>query len=377
MECKGKAYHGLGALSSLKEILRDEKSEHVFLVTGRNSYVVSGAEKTIEGIFKDLDIIPKRFTGFSPNPRYDQVKDGLAQFRTIPYDTIIAVGGGSAIDVAKAVKLHYLERNPDTKIPLVAVPTTIGSGSEATHFIVYYKDGKKQSLGKPNETLPDYVILDPKLTYSLPKEVAAASGMDALSQALESLWSIHSTEKSDFWAQVAITKTLKNLKRAVNATGREMEEARAEMQIAANYAGMAINITRTTACHSIAYPLTSMFGIAHGHACALTLGSMFVYNSEPEKHEINDARGTDFVIKRMQKLKPLFGVGIYDSSQKVREKIEELMVSIGLEVKLSRLGIDKSHIQKIVEGSFSPERMANNPRKLNRASVRQILQNIL
>jgi alcohol dehydrogenase class IV len=156
--------------------------------------------------------------------------------------------------------------------PLIAIPTTSGTGTEATCFAVVYIDKTKYSL-KHSSILPDYTIIDPTLTHAMPPLVTAATGMDALAQAIESYWGVKSTHESQAYAREAITLTLAYLKAAC----QNEVEARDAMSRAANLAGKAINLTETTACHAVSYPITSYFNVPHGHAVALTLASMFGY----------------------------------------------------------------------------------------------------
>ena len=158
----------------------------------------------------------------------------------------------------------------------MCIPTTAGTGSEATHFAVIYVDGKKKSIAS-QQLLPDVVILDPQLTDNMPAYVSACSGFDALSQAIESYWSRAATPLSQLYAAMAIEVLLVELPQAVNSNSRL---ARDKMQMAANWAGKAINISKTTAPHAMSYVITQEFGIPHGHAVALTLGKFFTLHEK-------------------------------------------------------------------------------------------------
>lgn len=224
--------------------------------------------------------------------------------------------GGSVIDVAKAVNIlnanpgdpvGYIEKRKEIKHKgkvIVVIPTTAGSGSEATHFIVFYMGKIKCSLGHKEFTLPDYAVVDSTLTRSLPPYQTASTGMDALGQAVESYWGIYSTDKSKKYARDAIEIIMGNLQEAVNNPTLKSREAMAK---GANMAGKAIDITRTTACHAIAYPITSYFGVSHGHAVGLTIPSILVYNSEVSEEDVLDKRGVEYVRKTIKDLSNLLG----------------------------------------------------------------------
>jgi len=362
-------FFGLNSIDNLKKILKTENTKNVFLVTGKSSYETCFAKQKLEGFLKNIGVGWQRFSDFTPNPKIKEIEIGLSMFRKSgPYDMIIGIGGGSAIDVAKSIKNQVF--SDYEKLPLVAIPTTAGSGSEATYFIVSYKGRKKLSKGNPDITYPDYTIIDPQFTLSLPKNIAASTGLDALSQAVEAYWSISSTQESKEFAKEAIGLLIRNLEGAINNPTGENKE---NVMKAANLAGKAINISKTTACHSVAYPITSYFNIPHGHATALTLGEMLVYNSQVKDNDCLDKRGADYVKQITNELCSLLGK---PTPEQAREKINELIQSIGLKTKFSELGLKKSDIEIILENGFAPERVKNNPRLLTEDNLSDILYRI-
>ncbi|MDD5193382.1 MAG: phosphonoacetaldehyde reductase [Candidatus Nanoarchaeia archaeon] len=361
-----KEFFGFGSISHLVEILRLEKSQKVFLVTGKASYESCGAKKAIES---RLSVPFFRFSDFSPNPKFEEIQKGYEEFRQGDYDFIMGVGGGSAIDVAKAIKMFNYDES-GKKVPLVAIPTTAGSGSEATHFIVYYRGKEKQSQGSLNLTLPDYAIIDPEFILKLPSKISAETGLDALSQAVESFWSVNSTEESRVYASQAIRLLNENLKVSVNNPNMQSKQA---VMRAANLAGKAINLSKTTACHAVAYPITSYFGVAHGHAAALTLGEMFIFNSFVTNEDCSDSRGADYVKDIIKELAKLFG---FLTAEETNKYLSSLMIDLGLETRLSNLGINREGIETIIKNGFTPERVKNNPRVLREEDLRAMLTRI-
>lgn len=377
-------YMGAGSIGRLRDILALEKPQKIFMVQGKSSYQSSGAQEKIEPLLS-----PYRtayFSDFSANPKIEDIRKGMQQFRKEEYDLVLAVGGGSVLDMAKAINILSAQTEEPEKYirselplqkkgkPLIAIPTTSGTGSEATHFLVAYIGKQKYSLAHPKFILPDHVILDPILTVNLPPKTTASTGMDALAQAVESYWSVHSTEESREYAHKAIPLILKNLPTAVN---HPSFESRAAMMQAANLAGKAINISFTTACHAISYPLTSYFNVPHGQAVALTLGDLFVYNSHADSNTTDDCidpRGKEHLHKIMQELTSLFQV---HSAEEAKQKIQHLLAEIGLETRLSALGITAPEdIDCIIEHGFNPQRAGNNPRKLTPEALRKILENL-
>ena len=381
---KQKEYFGVGSISKLVKILEIEKAKRIFLVTGRDSYISSGAEEAINELLQGIEV--KRFFDFETNPKLEDIERGIVEFRKFDPDVVVAVGGGSVMDVAKALSfLGVQEVEPsklifglvdstsldqERKIPLIAIPTTAGSGSEATHFAVVYAGNEKHSLAH-EWVLPDYAIVDPNLTLNLPARITAVTGMDALCQAIEAYWSVNSTDESKMYSEEAIKLILESLLPAVN---NPTLIHRNSMSKAANLAGKAINIAKTTACHAVAYPMTSYFGIDHGHAVGLTLGSMLEYNSRVSEDDLQDSRGVKYVQETIKKISRLLGVS---DAEEGKSRIEKLMKDIGLETRLSELGLRKKDLQVIVEHGFNPGRVKNNPRVLTKEELERMLTAIV
>ena len=376
-----KEYVGSGCLVQLKEVLEVEKPSSIFLVTGKKSFHRSGAQRAIEPLLSNYKVTI--FSDFSVNPHIGDVKKGITLHQQAQCDLVIAVGGGSVIDAAKSINFlaaqpgeaeKYIkkERNPVHKPQtFVAIPTTAGTGSEATHFAVVYIGKTKYSLAHQEWMLPEYVFLDPTLTLDLPTYITASTGIDVLCQAVESYWSTQSTEESKEFAREAIGMVLNNLVEAVNNPSLQSREA---MLLAANLAGKAINISKTTACHSVSYPMTSYFGVSHGHACALTLAEMCLYNSDVTDNDCLDKRGAVYVKSILSELCGLFQV---ESIEGMQQKINKIMDQIGLTRKLQDLHISASeHHDVIVANGFNPERVKNNPRELTEKALREMLRRI-
>nr|WP_024858899.1 phosphonoacetaldehyde reductase [Ruminococcus albus] len=228
-----------------------------------------------------LSIKVIRFSDFEPNPKYESVVNGVELFHNENCELIAVVGGGSAIDVAKCIKLYsnmdssknYLKQEiVPNDITLFAVPTTAGTGSEATRYAVIYYNGEKQSVTSES-CIPSTVLFDPSVLKTLPMYQKKATMMDAFCHAIESFWSVNSTDESKQYSKEAIQLILAN----IDSYLANDETANANMLKAANIAGKAINITQTTAGHAMCYKLTSLFGIAHGHAAALCDKVLFPY----------------------------------------------------------------------------------------------------
>ena len=369
---------GRGSLSGLSEVVGRLDPERVLLVIDEQAYTASGASVLVDNILKDRASV--RFSDFEPNPRLESIERGLAVFRNQPCDAVIALGGGTAIDTAKLigvaaasdVSCRELVDHPDRltdRLPLVAIPTTAGTGSEATHFAVVYIDGLKHSIAHPL-VRPDIAIVDPDLTHNLPPSITAHTGLDALCQAVESLWSVRSTAASRRMASHALALSSSNIETVVKVP---TAEARSAMSEAAHFAGKAINISFTTGAHAVSYKLTSDFDVPHGLAVALTLGGWMRYNDAVTGRDCLDPRGVDHVRTSLGTIARGLDAG---SMRGAADRLDALLRSIECPNRLSEVGVGPDDLDSLVE-SVNAHRLSNNPRRVTPESLRQLLNESL
>ena len=370
---------GRGISANIPKVISSWQFEKILLVTGKNSYLNCGAKSDFDQILKPFSVI--EFNSFSPNPTYQEVEAGARLCQEQRCDLIIAVGGGSAIDVAKSInafqanfeeRLQILKGTKKTEgniLPLIAVPTTAGTGSEATHFSVIYLDSIKYSLASP-ALLPTLSVLNPSYTDKLPAYITACTGFDALCQAIESYWSVNATPESQSFSQKAISTLIKRLPEAVNKPNNEVREA---IMIAANFAGKAINITKTTAPHALSYSITSVHNIPHGHAVALTLGAFFSHHQQAEGNQLRTGMTKAAFEENCQMLYKLLEVTSGDDACR---KWYQIMNECRLEFHLKNLGIDNDNKKKFIISQVNHERLGNHPVILNPDNLLNILNNI-
>ena len=264
-------------INKLPLVLNESGSKKLFIVTGSRSY----QSLNFRDMIKSLDIDKVYFTEFTSNPLYEQISKGIELFKSEDCDGILAIGGGSPMDVAKCIKLAVLAKEGNdaiipplvntcveidgTKIPFIAIPTTAGTGSESTHNAVMYYEGAKQTVTNDG-ILPDYVFLEPSVLKSLSQYQKKCTMMDALCQGIESWWSVNSTEESYEYSRKTIELIMQNWEKYIFEND---DQAAANVMLGANYSGRAINITQTTAAHAMSYKITSLYGFPHGHAVAV------------------------------------------------------------------------------------------------------------
>lgn len=367
---------GEGCINNIQSIVDFLDVKTIMIVTGRRAFSLSGAEKLLREQLKDRKVI--LFNNFQSRAIPRDIQRGIDLLKINAIDLIIAIGGGSVIDFAKLVNIVAAQQNVElidiiensnlinTKgLPLIAIPTTSGSGSQSTHFAVAYVGHKKYSVAH-SYIMPDYVIVDPALSYSVPKNIAASSAMDALSQAVESYWSLKSTKESQNYAKKSIKLILRNIDLAIN---KKDKKAIQSLSLAAHLAGKAINISKTTAAHAISYPITTHLNIPHGHAVALTLGRFFVLNSKYSANQLNDIRGIDYFDSIIKELFDLFDCS---GSEKTSRKWYQIMANIGLETDLKSIFSEKNIDYDLIENDINLERLNNNPVKVNSTQIKDL-----
>ena len=243
----------------LLQVLGEQHVTSLLLVCGNSMTQMERPWRFFQQL-PEHGITVTRFSQFSPNPEVQAVERGKKVLRKEGSTAICAVGGGSALDVAKGIRIAT-----DTPL-LVAIPTTAGSGSEATPYAVLYRDGQKESIAQDG-CVPDYVLLDPSVLNTLPLYQRKATMLDALCHCVESMWSVHATPASWALSREGIQLFWQHYRGYL----ANILADNVGMQQAAFLGGQAIAITQTTAAHAMSYQLTMRYGISHGHAAGLCL----------------------------------------------------------------------------------------------------------
>lgn len=333
--------------------------KNVMLVRGCRSYFENGSSALMEEALKDKSTT--EFFDFSTNPKMQDVERGVECLKSADTEAIVAIGGGSVIDMAKLIR--HFSHHP--QIPLYALPTTAGTGAEVTPFAVCYIEGKKNSIGD-SAMLPTEYCLVPTLTEHNPPYLTACTGFDALAQAIEAYWNLHATAQSDQYAMNAIRHIFPILESVVNGCA-DTPEHREQLLIGANLAGKAISITRTTVPHALSYTLTSKYGYPHGHAVALTFPFYLNYyvNAMPE-----DYQGKDFTTYKIKCNKLLSALRIKNSA--ICQK------TFGIFLKNIGLSFDKfrNFDDDIVAAGLNLERAKNSPCRLTHEIIIRSIKSI-
>ena len=347
--------------NEIEKYLNDNSYSNILVVCS-HSFYKGNLYKKLESLNKNIIYFDK----FIPNPTYESVVEGVKVFRENNCDSIIAVGGGSAIDVAKCIKLFANMSDEDlylnqeivpNDIKLLAVPTTAGTGSEATHFAVIYYKGEKKSIAHLS-SIPEAVLFDSSCLKTLPIYQKKATVMDAYSHAIESLWSVNSTDESKKYSKEAIELIRDNIDNYL-----ENDEETFELILkAANVAGRAINISKTTAGHAMCYKLTSLYGIAHGHAAMLVNSELLPFMME-NLDKCSDKRGRAYLDNIFHDLANYLNISYSELSDYFRKLLHKY--------DLYDVSVNDDDIDTLVN-SVNVERLSNNPVKLDNNDIRKI-----
>ena len=347
-------------IDKLPQILKDVNCKKLFLVVDSSFPFLN-----VKGVIEALDVEKVSFSDFTPNPLYEQVCKGIDLIKVEECDTILVVGGGSAIDVAKCIKLAVLAKEGNdaiipplvntrvqidgTLLPFIAIPTTAGTGSESTHNAVMYYEGSKQTVTNDG-VLPDYALLEPSVLKTLPLYQKKCTMMDALCQGIESWWSINSTEESYEYSRKTIELIMQNWEKYIFEND---DKAAVNIMLGANYGGRAINITQTTAAHAMSYKITSLYGLPHGHAVACCLPFIWKYMVS-HINNTTDSRGTGHLKIIFSMIATAIGC---NSIEEAIDKFKVMMVKMELKQPI----LKSPEELKILAESVNPVRLKNNP----------------
>ena len=319
---------------------------------------------------------------FEKKGKYSSIKiidHGAELVRKNQYGLVLGIGGGSAMDTAKCMAIlgtnpgsinEYLKKGKSLElkgIPLILIPTTAGTGSEVTRWATVWdlgEDFKKYSLSDI-KMFAKASLVDPALLLKLPPRMSAMTGLDALSQAIEAYWSKNHNLISDEFALKAIQLILENITKMFHEPTNLTY--RTNMALGSMLSGLAFSNTKTTAVHSVSYPMTLHFNIPHGLACALTLGEFLKYNA------IECSENTKEAPTRIATIVSLFKT---ENVEEAAHELTDMMEKMNLETKLSQFNIDENGIEKIIAEGFTPDRVKHNPRLVTKDALRNILHNI-
>lgn len=365
----GRIQFGNGVSANVGRKVKELGGTKVFLVTDETMQKIGTSEK-IEKVLTGAGLTVTTFAQVEPEPSVETVDKAVALAKEHGCDVVVGLGGGSCMDVGKAVSVLVRNEGSAGKyqglglvknkgIPKIVIPTTAGTGSEATFTAVLIRlsDGVKGGIND-DKLYVDAAFLDPELTMSLPPSMTANSGMDAFAHAMESYTSVQASPFSELFSVAAMKRIGKYLRRAV-LNGHDME-ARSEMLLASFLAGQGLALAGVTACHALSYPLGGMFHVSHGLSNALLLPYVARYNAlaAPEKF----AKVTEFLGGSTDSMT------LRDAALSAAGLLDQMIDDIGVPHKMSELGknIKPENFPEMAQKAMAVSRpMANNPRPMD------------
>ena len=360
------SYFGAGCRESIAIEAARRGFKKAFFVTDKDLIRFKVADKVIE-VFEKNNIPYEIYSDVKANPTIANVQNGVAAFTASGADFIVALGGGSAIDTAKGIGIVFnnpefadvksLEGVADTKkkaVPTFALPTTAGTAAEVTiNYVIIDEDAKKKMVCVDPNDIPAVAIVDPELMYSMPKGLTAATGMDALTHAIESYITPGAWVISDMLELKAIEMIASNLKAAVDNGSDPV--AREAMSQAQYIAGMGFSNVGLGIVHSMAHPLGAHYDTPHGVANALLLPYVMEYNAEspaaPKYIQIAKAMGVN-----------TDGMTEAEGVKAAVEAVKQLSLSIGIPQKLNEIGVRKEDLHTLAVDAFNDVCTGGNPR---------------
>jgi len=378
-ECRTRIAFGNGLFGRLGEIVASMGIERTFVVVDAG-LAESGVLNEALALLRKADIEAEGFGQVQPNVPLKNVEQGVKAAGDQDWEMVVAIGGGSSIDFGKAISILLTNpgdlrdyagwyRVPGEPLPVVAIPTTAGTGAEVTGVVVVSdpESHAKFSL-LTDKVIPKVAILDPLLTISLPKQVTVACGMDALVHAIESFTNNFMNPVGSHLAGLSIKIISSNLERVVEHP--EDKDRRYQMLLGSLLAGLAFKDKGLGLGHAMSYPLTGLFGMSHGIANAILLPVVMEYNSE-------------YCLGEMAEVGTLLGSPSAEAQKKVKYavgRIEELLHKLEIPTSISGWGASEKNIDDMVADTFREGRkplLSSNPRKPNRSEVRELFRKLL
>ena len=375
----GRVVAGPGSIDSLGEIVADFAAKNVLIISDKGvagAGLIARPQALLEAAGASVRLIDNT----PPEPDVNQVEAILDAARGTAWDLVIGIGGGSAMDVAKIVAVmlandvklrDLLNKAPIARrgIPTVMVPTTAGTGSEATpnSIILVPEDELKVGIVSP-KLMPDCVILDPQMTLGLPPAITASTGMDALTHAIE----CYTSKKGNPFSEMIALKAIRLIARSIREAFRNGKnlDARHDMLLGAFYGGMSIATSSTTAVHALAYPLGGKYRIAHGISNAILLPYVMQFNRVG-----NAAKFRDIAVAMDL---DLAAGSDEDAAQAVIDALYALNRDLEIPSDLKRWNITNADLDTLVEGAAKVTRLLdNNPRPMTKDDIRAIYRQLL
>lgn len=363
--------YGLGAVNQLRSIIDEQGFKNVLIVTDKG-IVNAGLVSRVTDQLKEINY--EIFDECLPNPTVANCENALEMLRKMNAELVVAIGGGSSIDVGKAVCLlatnggsiveyEGIDKFSNDLLPLLAIPTTAGTASEVTTFTVITDEKRQYKLTVGGVKIaPRWALVDPEMTISLPKHITAATGLDALVHAIESYTSKLANPITKALAREAIRKISSSLRQAVYSG--DNINARDNMLMGSLLAGLAFNNTRLGNCHALSHPVSAIYGVPHGVANSILIPHVMEFNSYAVPELFSD------IAEDMGENTK--GLTLMERAFLAVESVKKLSVDIGIPTSFREFNVKESSIDKMAEDAMLSGNILVNPRKTTLEDVKEL-----
>jgi len=373
------SYHGKGAIAAIPTEFHARNFKKAVVITDKELHKI-GVVAKVTTLLDEAEIAYEIYDGIVPNPTIENVKEGVTFVQEAKADVILAIGGGSPIDTAKAIGIivtnpefsdvRSLEGVADTKhpsLPILAVPTTSGTAAEVTiNYVITDKERSRKFVCVDPHDIPIVAFVDSDLMMGMPKALCAATGMDAMTHAIEGLITKGAWEMSDMFHLKAIEVIGRSLADSVAGDPRGRED----MALGQYLAGMGFSNVGLGLVHGMAHPLSAWYDIPHGVACAALLPTVMKYNKEFTGNKYRE-------IAKALNIKDAESRSIEDIRDAACEAIDALSKKVGIPATISELGVKEADIAKIAEDAFNDVCTPGNPRETNVLEIIDIYQSLM
>lgn len=373
------SYHGKGAIAAIPTEFHARNFKKAVVITDKELHKI-GVVAKVTTLLDEAEIAYEIYDGIVPNPTIENVKQGVAFVQAAKADVILAIGGGSPIDTAKAIGIivtnpefsdvRSLEGVADTKhpsLPILAVPTTSGTAAEVTiNYVITDKERSRKFVCVDPHDIPIVAFVDSDLMMGMPKALCAATGMDAMTHAIEGLITKGAWEMSDMFHLKAIEIIGRSLADSVNGDPKGRED----MALGQYLAGMGFSNVGLGLVHGMAHPLSAWYDIPHGVACAALLPTVMKYNKEFTGNKYRE-------IAKALNIKDAESRSIEDIRDAACEAIDALSKKVGIPATISELGVKEADIAKIAEDALNDVCTPGNPRETNVSEIIDIYQSLM
>ncbi|MDO5303414.1 MAG: lactaldehyde reductase [Clostridia bacterium] len=371
------SYHGVGAIAEIATEAKARGFKKAFVCSDPD-LIKFGVTGKVTSVLDDASLAYEVYSDIKANPTIENVQHGVAAFKAAEADYIVAIGGGSSMDTAKAIGIiianpefedvRSLEGVAPTKkpcVPIIAVPTTAGTAAEVTiNYVITDVERKRKFVCVDPHDMPVIAVVDPDMMSSMPKGLTAATGMDALTHAIEGYTTKAAWEMTDMFHLKAIEIISKSLRAAVNGE----QEGREGMALGQYIAGMGFSNVGLGIAHSMAHTLGAVYDTPHGVACAMMLPIVMEYNAECTGDKFRE-------IARAMGVKGVDEMSAQEYRKAAVDAVQKLSVDVGIPTKLD--AIKEEDLQFLAESAFADACAPGNPKDTNVEDLKELFRRIM